>query len=98
MLESIKKLSNKLGFKHRDYEPPAKPRWTVEQLGGGGYLYCQNKPINCPAVGFYRFTGTSFSNGKFRAVIAMTLGDQPLFTGYISKGVCKVPLVYHNND
>ena len=97
MLESIKKLFNKLGFKHRHYGSPAKPRWTVEQLGGG-YLYCRHKPMNCPYVGYYRYTGKSFNNGKFREVIAMTLSNQFLFIGYASEGVCKIPLIYHNND
>lgn len=86
MLESIKKLFNKLGFKHRDYEPPAKPRWKVVQIKGGRhFLYYQHKPIKCPATVWYQLKDTTMHNGRYRKVSVKERTEREyLFDGYIS--------------
>jgi len=83
MLESIKKTFNKLGFKHRHYEPPAKPRWTVKPLGKG-YIYYQDKPVTKLSVSYYRYTGNSFNNKMFKEIEAVARTGQVLFKGYVS--------------
>lgn len=83
MLKSIKKLFNKLGFKYRDYEPPVKTHWVVKPLGSG-YIYYQDKPVTRLCVSYYKYTGSSFNNKRFKEVEAVANTGQILFRGYIS--------------
>ena len=97
MLGSIKKLFNKLGFKHHHYEPPAKPRWTVIQLEGGGFLYYQYKPVGCPDVLWYQFTGDSIHKGRYRKVAVKDWAKRiTLFNGYLAE--TNGLTAYHSND
>lgn len=85
MIGSIKKLLNKLGFKHRNYEPPAKPRWKVEQLEGGNFLYYQYKPSDCPDNVWYITTGNSLHSGLYKEVhVRERYQSLTLFKGYVS--------------
>ena len=83
MLESIKKVLNKLGFKHRHYEPPAKPHWIVRPLGKG-YIYHQDVPVTRLSVSYYRYTGNAFNNKTLKEVEAVARTGQVLFKGYVS--------------
>lgn len=97
MRESIKKLFNKLGFKHRDYEPPAKPRWKVISISSG-YIYYKHKPINCPDVSYYTYTGNYYSNGDFIEAKAVTVDGTYLFMCYFVKSSGFVLPVFRDND
>ena len=83
MLESIKKVFNKLGLKHRHCEPPAKPHWTVKPFGKG-YVYYQDKSVTKPYACHYRYTGSSFNRKRFKEVEAVAATGQVLFKGYVT--------------
>lgn len=85
MKESILTILKVLGIKsNNNYISDTRPRYKVTRLQGDSYLYYTNKPLNCPDVEYYRYTGNSFNNGRFKEVEALILGDVVVFKGYVA--------------
>lgn len=80
----LKSLQMAKEYLNNDPIVDTRPRYKVVRLGDNGYLYYNNKPLNCPNVEYYRYIGNSFNNGRFKEVEALMLGGVVLFKGYVT--------------
>ena len=85
MKESILAILKVLGIEFNN-KPVAdtRPRYKVKNLGNKGYLYYTDIPLHFYDVSYYRYTGNSFNNGRFKEVEALMLGGVVIFKGYVT--------------